>query len=90
MARNTIQYLNAKEVFPSELLETLYEYNVDGAYVYIPSRKRLKREQKYAYIYYLRSEECLAIQAIADKVHLSVRRIQQILNYYSERYPEQA
>ena len=88
MARNTIQYLNAKEIFPTELLETLYEYNVDGAYVYIPSRKRLKREQKYAYIYYLRNEEGLAIQAIADKVHLSSRRVQQILSYYRERHPE--
>ena len=88
LGRKKIDYINAKDVLTKELLDKLYELNLSGMYLYVPSQKSRDREQKYAYIYYLREEEGLSIPDIADKVHLSKRRVEQILRYYSDRYPD--
>ena len=88
MDRKYNPYLNAKEVLPKELLNQLYEQGFEGVYLYIPSRNREKLEQQYAYIYYLRFEEGLTINAISEKVHLTERRVKQILEYYRKRHPE--
>ena len=86
LGRKKIDYINAKDVLSKDLLDNLYELNLGGMYLYVPSQKSRDREQKYAYIYYLREEEGLSMSDIADKVHLSNRRIEQILKYYNERY----
>jgi len=70
------------------VLEKLYELGLDGVYLYVPSRKAQKRDQRYGYIAYLRYDEGLSIAQIADRLHMSQRRVKQILQELRRRYPE--
>jgi len=82
------KYRNAKDELPREVLEKLYELGLDGVYLYVPSRKAHKRDQRYGYIAYLRYDEGLSIAQIADRLHMSQRRVKQILQELRRRYPE--
>ena len=67
-----MSYLNAKEVFPPEILEIIQEY-VQGACVYIPRRENDKRRSERAGANELRERNAEIRKAYAEGV--SVRRL---------------
>jgi len=70
-----MRHVNAREVLPPELLREIQKHC--SGYIYVPSTRRFYEERKR------RVRELaargLAVAAIAEAVHLSERRVRQIL-----------
>ena len=87
MSRNN--YRNASDVLSQDLIQQIQDLGFDGMYLYIPSRLYEEKIRQSEHIGYLRYEESLQVFEIADRLHLSKSRVQQLLRNYRRRHHEE-
>ncbi|MHC5056670.1 MAG: hypothetical protein ACYTKD_18405 [Planctomycetota bacterium] len=70
-----MRHVNARKVLPPELLRELQKHC--SGYIYVPSTRAFYAERKRRVLEFAASG--LAVAAIAEAVHMSERRVRQIL-----------
>ncbi len=86
MATNRNNYAKAEDYLSPRQIRELQDQGLEGRQIYIPTKASAKREETMRSYGALHYKEGISIAQIADKVHLSHRRVAEVLRQYRERF----
>ena len=84
-----ITFAKASKYLSSEQIKELQDQGLEGMQIYVPTRVSEKRAELINDIGHLHDSQGLSLAQIADRLHLSPRRVAAIVKEFRERSKEE-